>query len=127
MGGMKKILLASLALAVAASVLLIGANSFNSPNTILHVVVVKWKADSTQQQQQTAIDGVRKMAAEVPGIKNVWVKKIKVQPAEYNTSFAMEFESKAAFDAYTNSAAHKAWEALYLPYREESQTQDITN
>jgi len=66
------------------------------------------------------------MAADVPGMKNVWVKKVKVQPADYNTAFAMEFESKAAFDAYTNSAAHKAWEKLYLPYREESNTQDIT-
>jgi hypothetical protein len=55
------------------------------------------------------------------------VKKIKVQPADYSASFAMEFESKAAFDAYTNSAAHKAWEKLYLPLREESHTQDITN
>jgi len=64
MGGMKKIILASLAFAVAAG-LLIGANTFNSPPTILHVVVVKWKADSTQQQQQAAIDGVRKMAADV--------------------------------------------------------------
>ena len=112
--------------AVAASIL-IGANNFNSPATILHVVVVKWKADSTQQQQQAAIDGMRRMAADVPGIKNVWVKKLKVQPADYNTAFAMEFESKAAFDAYTNSPAHKAWEKIYLPYREESQTQDITN
>ena len=46
---------------------------------------------------------------------------------EYNATFAMEFESKAAFDAYTNSAAHKAWEKIYLPLREESHTQDITN
>src|SRR5689334_22195728 len=104
---MKKILLVSLALAAAAATLLIGANSFNSPQTILHVVVVKWKADATQQQQQAAIDGVRKMAADVPGLKNVWIKKIKVQPADYNTAFAMEFESKSAFDAYTNSPAHK--------------------
>lgn len=124
---MKKISLVLLALVVSAAALLIGANTFNSPSTILHVVVVKWKADSTPQQQQAAIDGVRKMAADVPGMKNVWIKKVKVQPADYNTVFAMEFESKAAFDAYTNSAAHKAWEKVYLPYREESQTQDVTN
>jgi hypothetical protein len=124
---MKKIILASLVFAAAAAGVLIGANNFNSPPTILHVVVVQWKADSTQQQQQAAIDGIRKMAADVPGIRNVWVKKVKVQPADYNTAFAMEFESKAAFDAYTDSPAHKAWEKLYLPYREESHTQDITN
>jgi hypothetical protein len=67
------------------------------------------------------------MAADTPGLKNIWVKKLKVQPADYSTSFAMEFENKAAFEAYTNSPAHKAWEKLYLPYREESNTQDITN
>ncbi|MGD1073205.1 MAG: Dabb family protein [Bryobacteraceae bacterium] len=124
---MKRIVPVVLATVVVAAGVLIGANNFNSPPTILHVVVVKWKADSTQQQQQAAIDGIRRMAVDVPGIKNVWVKKLKVQPADYNTAFAMEFESKAAFDAYTNSPAHKSWEKLYLPYREESQTQDITN
>jgi hypothetical protein len=124
---MKRIVLVTLALAALASGVLIGANNFNSPPTILHVVVVKWKADSTQQQQQAAIDGIRKMAADVPGMKNVWVKKVKVQPADYNTVFAMEFESKTAFDNYTNNPAHKTWEKLYLPYREESYTQDITN
>jgi ABC-type glycerol-3-phosphate transport system substrate-binding protein len=124
---MKKISLALAAVALIAAGLLLAANSFNSPPTILHVVVVKWKADATPQQQQAAIDGIRKMAADTPGLKNVWVKKVKVQPADYSTAFAMEFESKAAFEAYTNAAAHKAWERLYLPYREESNTQDITN
>ena len=124
---MKKIIFALVALAVVAAGLLLGANSFTAPSTILHVVVVKWKADSTPEQQQAVIDGIRKMAADVPGVKNIWVRKLKVQPAEYNTAFAVEFETKAAFDAYTNSAAHKAWEKLYLPYREESNTQDITN
>jgi ABC-type glycerol-3-phosphate transport system substrate-binding protein len=124
---MKRFLPALLVAAVLAAGLLVGANSFNAPTTILHVVVVKWKADSTPQQQQAAIDAIRRMAADVPGVKNVWIKKQKVQPADFNTAFAIEFESKAAFDAYTNSAAHKAWEKLYLPYREESNTQDITN
>jgi hypothetical protein len=124
---MKKITLALLAVALIAAGLLAAANSFNAPPTILHVIVVKWKADSTPAQQQAAIDGIRKMAADTPGLKNIWVKKLKVQPADYSTSFAMEFENKAAFEAYTNSPAHKAWEKLYLPYREESNTQDITN
>jgi len=97
------------------------------PGTILHVVTVKWRADSTLQQQQAALDGVRRMAAEVKGIRNVWIRKIKVQPSDYDTAFAMEFENKAAFEAYTISEAHKAWEKLYLPIREESRTQDITN
>jgi hypothetical protein len=98
-----------------------------TPGTILHVITVQWKADSTLAQQQAAIDGLRKMAAEVPGIRNVWIKKLKVQPADYSNVFAIEFENKAAFEAYTNHPAHKAWEKIYLPIREESRTQDVTN
>jgi len=123
---MKSAALTAVAVLLAAG-LVIGANSFNAPSTILHVVTVQWKADSTPVQQQAAIDGLRRMAAEVPGIRNIWVKKMKVQPAEFSTVFAMEFESKAAFDAYTNHPAHKAWEKIYLPVREESRTQDVTN
>jgi hypothetical protein len=39
----------------------------------------------------------------------------------------MEFENKAAFDRYTDSPAHRAWEKIYLLIREESQTHDVTN
>ena len=124
---MKKIALIAAALAVFAAGALVGANAFKEPSSVLHVAVVKWKADSTPEQQQAAIDGIRRMAADVPGIRNVWLKKIKTQPPEYSSVFAIEFESKAAFDAYTNSPAHKAWEKIYLPIREESRTQDITN
>jgi hypothetical protein len=124
---MKKFALLITALVIFAAGALVGANAFKEPSTVLHVAVVKWKAESTPEQQQAAIDGVRKMAADVPGIRNIWLKKIKTQPAEYGAAFAIEFENKAAFDAYTNSAAHRAWEKIYLPLREESQTQDVTN
>jgi hypothetical protein len=124
---MKKIALVLAALAVFAAGALVGANAFKEPSTVLHVAVVKWKAESTPEQQQAAIDGIRRMAADVPGIRNVWLKKIKTQPPDYTAVFAIEFESKAAFDAYTNSPAHRAWEKIYLPIREESRTQDLTN
>ncbi|MDE3196372.1 MAG: Dabb family protein [Acidobacteriota bacterium] len=124
---MKRFIVAVVVAAALAAGIAIGANEVHTPPTILHVVVVKWRADSTPQQQQAAIDGIRKMAADVPGLKNVWVRALKVQPADFSTAFAMEFESRAAFDAYTGSAAHRDWEKLYLPYREESNTQDIAN
>src|SRR5947209_3322448 len=121
---MKKISLSiALALFLAAGATTMPAAT-NAPATILHVVTVQWKADSTPAQQQAAIDGLRKMAADVPGIKSIWIKKLKVQPAEFSTVFAIEFESNAAFEAYTNHPAHKAWEKIYLPIREESRTQD---
>lgn len=124
---MKRILIPLCALAILVAGMLIGANTFGTPSTVLHVITVKFKAESTPAQQQAALDGVRRMAAETPGVKNIWLKKIKVQPAEFSTVIAMEFESKAAFDAYTNSNAHKEWEKIYLPIREQSTTHDVTN
>ncbi len=104
-----------------------GQNKFGTPSTILHVVTVQWKADSTAEQQTAAIEGVKTMAGAIPGIKNIWIKKLKVQPATYSTVFAMEFENKAAFDRYTDAPAHRAWEKLYLPIHEVSTTHDVTN
>src|ERR1700729_2824178 len=106
---------------------MVGQNKYGTPSTILHVVTVQWKADSTPEQQAAAIEGAKTMAAAIPGIKNIWIKKIKVQPATYSTVFAMEFENKAAFDRYTDAPAHRAWEKIYLPIHEVSTTHDVTN
>ena len=74
-----------------------------------------------------AIDGVKTMAAEIPGIKNIWIKSTRVQPQDYNAAFAIEFEDKAAADRYVDHPAHKAWAKIYQPVHEESRSQQITN
>ncbi len=98
-----------------------------TPSSVLHVITVKWKADSTPEQQKAALYEVKKMAAEIPGITNVWLKTIKVQPTDYNAVIAIEFKDKAALDAYGEHESHKAWEKVYLPIRERSTTHDVTN
>lgn len=123
----RRLLLASTLLAVFALGVSFGQNKFGQPKTILHVVTVKWKADSTAAQQQAAIDGVKTMAMKIPGVTNVWLKKIKVQPGDFSTVFAMEFKDQAAFDAYAKHPAHDDWMKLYEPVRERSSTHDVTN
>jgi len=104
---------------------IIGQNKFGQPKSVLHVITVKWKADSTPEQRVKVLDGVKAMAAKVPGLTNVWLKTIKVQGMD--AVIVMEFKDQAAFDAYTENPAHKAWEELYLPIRDQSRTHDITN
>jgi Stress responsive A/B Barrel Domain len=108
-----------------------GQNKFGQPKSIVHVVTVEWKADSTPEQRQKAIDGVKQMAAEIPGMKNIWLKTLKVQgPSDnrsLNAAFVMEFADQASFDAYADHPAHKKWESIYLPIRGQSRTHDITN
>jgi Stress responsive A/B Barrel Domain len=113
-------LVAVFALGMAA-----GQNKFGQPKSILHIITVKWKADSTAEQRQAAIDGVKTMASQIPGMTQVWLKTLKVQGKD--AVIVMEFKDKAAFDAYVAHPAHKKWEESYLPIREQSQTHDITN
>jgi hypothetical protein len=126
-----KIMKAALVLTVAVGIfgagVLAGKNTFHQPSSIIHVVTVKWKADSTPEQQQAAIDGVKTMAAEIAGIKNIWIKSTRVQPQDYNAAFVIEFEDKAAADRYVDHPAHKAWAKIYQPIHEESRSQQITN
>jgi len=123
----KTLLVATAALAILGAGILLGANRFGKPKSILHIVTVKWKTDATAAQREAAIKGVEKMAGEIAGVKNVWTETLKVQGQGYNNVFVMEFENKAAFDAYADHAAHKDWEKIYVPIREQSTTHDATN
>ena len=106
---------------------LIGANRFAKPSTVLHVVTVRYKAEATPAQQADVLKGVEKMAAEIPGVKSVWTKTLKVQGDRYSAAFVMEFENQKAFEAYADHAAHKEWEKSYMQIRDQSTTHDITN
>jgi hypothetical protein len=109
--------------------LLIGQKTFNTPPTVLHVVTVRWKKESTPEQRQAVLDGIKTMAAANPAIKNVWLKTLKVQSAsnDYNSAFVMEFSSAKALDDYVQDPAHVAWKKLYDPIHDQSTTHDITN
>jgi Stress responsive A/B Barrel Domain len=121
----RKILLFCATATVLALGVVAGQNKFGQPKSILHIITVQWKADSTPEQRQAALDGVKTMASQIPGVTNVWLKTIKVQGKD--AVIVMEFKDQAAFDAYTDHPAHKKWEEIYLPIREQSLTHDITN
>lgn len=121
----RQILLGCALIVMLAVGIAIGQNKFGQPKSILHIITVKWSADSTPEQRQKAVDGVKTMAAKIPGITNVWLKTIKVQGKD--AVIVMEFKDQAAFDAYVAHPAHKEWEAIYLPTRGESNTHDVTN
>jgi len=134
--------------AVAAASLLVAlgaaagfaANRFGKPKSVIHVVTLYYKDGTTEEQKKSVLDAIEKMASEVPGIKNVWLKSTKVQgvfsekqpdgtvkPRPFTDAFVIEFEDQAAFDKYTNHPAHKAFEEIYIPLRGHSGTHDITN
>lgn len=120
----RRVLLACTLIGVFAIGVAVGQNKFGKPTSVVHVVTVKWKADSTAEQRKKAIDGVAGMAGKIKGIKNVWLKTLRVQsPSQdkpFDAAFAIEFESEAAAKAYADDPAHKEWEGIYTAIREES-------
>ena len=125
--GKKTVLAIAGALCLFTAGVVIGANKFNQPKTLVHVVTIQWNDGTTDAQKQAVYDGVRKMAGEIPGIRSIWTKPVKVQGEGYNGAFAMEFESKEALDAYAKQPAHAEWMKIYSAAHKESTTHDITN
>jgi stress responsive alpha/beta barrel protein len=104
-----------------------GQNKFGQPKTILHVVILKWNPGVSDTDKQLAIEGVKAMAAKMPGVKNVWLKADRIQPRDFNAAYAIEFKDRAAADAYAESPLHEAWEKQYVTMRQASISEQVTN
>jgi antibiotic biosynthesis monooxygenase (ABM) superfamily enzyme len=123
---MKKLLTTLL----TAGLLTLGAVSAvasdTAPKSVIHVVTVTWKADSTPEQIKAALDGAQALPAAYKGITHVWTKTIKAQ-GDRTHAIVMEFADEDALKNYTKSPAQEAWYKLYLPIRDRSTTFDISN
>ena len=128
------------ALLLVAAGLGFAAHKYGKPKSVIHIVTLTYEDGTTEDQKKAVLEGIEKMAAEVPGIRNVWLKPAKVQGYQYEKlangkeryhrmteAFVIEFESAAALEAYTGHPAHRAWEKLYVPLRARSATTDVTN
>ena len=116
-----------LALALFSSGYLAGQNKFGQPKTVLHLTIIKWNANASDADKERALEGVKEMAAKIPGIRNVWIKGDRIQPRDFNAAFAIEFKDRDAADAYAESPIHKAWSDQYLLLRAASLSEQITN
>ncbi len=115
-----------LALSVTAT-WLVAQNRFAAPKTIVHVSLIQWKEGVPAAAKKQALDGVKDMAAKIPGIKNVWIKALRVQPEGYHDAFVIEFENQAAADRYAKDPVHDKWSEAFLKIREASISPQITN
>jgi len=123
-----RILLVTTFLSLSATATwLVAQNRFGTPKTIIHISVIQWKAGVSAAEKKQALDGVKEMAAKIPGIKNVWTKALRVQPDGYHDAFVIEFENQAAADRYAKDPAHDAWTEAFTKIREASLSPQITN
>lgn len=111
----------------ATATWLVAQNSFGTPKSIIHVSVIQWKEGVSAAEKKQALDGVKEMAAKIPGMKNVWTKALRVQPEGYHDAFVIEFENQAAADRYAKDPVHDAWTEAFVKIREASISPQITN
>jgi stress responsive alpha/beta barrel protein len=115
-------------MAISAAVAWTAAqNNFGTPKSIIHVSIIQWKAGVSDADKKQALEGVKEMAAKIPGMKNVWIKGLRVQPEGYTDAFAIEFENQAAADRYAKDPVHDKWTEAFLKIREASISPQITN
>lgn len=102
-------------------------NRFGQPKTVLHVVIYKFKDATSNFERENAINGIRDMAAKIPGIKNIWIKTERNQVKDFSGVYAIEFTSAEAAADYAESPVHEAWSKKWQELRENSLSFQISN
>jgi len=114
-----------------------GKAQVQTPSTVIHHVVFKWKeapvdaSDEVKQKlvadKQKVMEGLKEIVNTTPGVKNFWSKSVKIQPDTFSQTFVIEFENQAALQGYANNPKKKEWDTAYYAIRETSQNCVTTN
>jgi hypothetical protein len=102
-------------------------NRFGQPKTVLHVVVYKWKSFASQDDKDRAIKGIKTLATQIPGIKNIWLKTQRNQIRDFDGVYAIEFASPEAAADYAESPKHEVWRKRWEELRENSLSFQVSN
>jgi hypothetical protein len=104
-----------------------GQSHFGQPKTILAISLIKFNPGVSDADAQKVIDAIPKMAAQIPGIKNIWIKPARMEPRDFDAAFVIEFVDRAAADRYAESPIHDAWSKQLQQIRYTSISPQITN
>lgn len=102
-------------------------NRFGQPKTVLHVVVYKFKDTVSNADREQTLNGIKNLAAKIPGIKNVWLKTERNQIRDFSGVYAIEFANAEAAADYAESPLHEAWAKKWQEQRENSLSFQISN
>jgi len=104
-----------------------GQNQFGQPRTVLQVSLIKFNPGVSDADGQKVIDGVKKMAAQIPGIKNIWLNADRMEPRDFAAAIVIEFVNRPAGDRYAESPIHESWSRQLQQIRLTSISPQITN
>jgi hypothetical protein len=102
-------------------------NRFGQPKTVIHVVVYKWKNTASEDDKQQALNGIKTLAARIPGIKNIWLKTQRNQIRDFDGVYAIEFANPEAAADYAENPKHDVWRKKWEDLRENSLSFQVSN
>lgn len=102
-------------------------NRFGQPKSVIHVVVYKWKNTTSQDDKDKAIGGLKTLAAQIPGVKNLWLKTLRNQIQDFDGVYAIEFASQEAAADYAESPKHEVWRKRWEELRQNSLSFQVSN
>lgn len=102
-------------------------NRFGQPKTVIHVVVYKWKSTTSQDDMDKALVGLKTLAAQIPGVKNIWLKTLRNQIQDFDGVYAIEFASLEAAADYAENPKHEVWRKRWEELRENSLSFQVSN
>jgi Stress responsive A/B Barrel Domain len=119
--------LAGLAVGSFVSHNVLALNKFGMPKTVVHVVAYKFRDATSLNDQQQAIEGIKEMAAKIPGIKNIWLKTERNQIRDFSGVYIIEFANAEAAADYAENPLHDAWRKKWEQLRENSLSFQVSN
>jgi hypothetical protein len=102
-------------------------NKFGQPKTVVHVVAYKFRDATSLNDQQQAIEGIKDMAAKIPGIKNIWLKTERNQIRDFSGVYIIEFVNAEAAADYAENLLHDVWRKKWEQLRENSLSFQVSN
>jgi hypothetical protein len=82
----------------------------------IHMFAFRWKPGVTDEQKQRAINEVRNLQGQIPGLTETWVgTNISPRGQGYELGGVMKFADKASLDAYGPHPVHQKLLSWLVP------------
>src|SRR5262249_15743508 len=98
---------------------LVGQKTAPARKPLLHVFAFNEVEGTTPAQLDELWAAPRKMASQIPEIKNIWMGKIIRHNRDWHYGMVFEFDNDAGHKVYEKHPAHDEWVKTYSKVRVE--------
>ena len=106
--------------------IVVGQKTATARKTLIHAFAFQQVEGTTQKQLDDVWAATRKMAGQIPEIRNIWMGKVLNRGNTWQYGVVMEFDSQDALKKYAAHPAHDEWSKVYSQVRVEgTNTLDI--